>query len=112
MSKRDSEHDGTQGPADEGPQEKRARVEKRYNEDYAVETLAKFCEDWDEITSWEDYLEYLGEHGADEEWETCLGHMDEMVKLIRDQKKLIDELEERLKNKDACITNVIEKLKK
>ena len=115
MSKRDSERDGTQGPADEGPQEKRARVEKRYNEKYVVQTLAEHCkrgeeDDW--FKSWEEYHAYIAEEGEDDDWEKCLEHMEEMVKLIRDQKELIDELEKRLKNKDACITNVIEGLKK
>ena len=112
MSKRDSEHDGAQGPADEGPQEKRARVEKRYNEKYVIQTLAKHCEDVEEFKSWEDYHAYIAEEGEDDDWKKCLEHMEEMVKLIRDQKELIDELEKRLKNKDACITNVIEGLKK
>ena len=90
-------------------------MEKRYNEEYVVETLAKHCKQEDEddcLKSWEEYHAYIAEEGEDIDWEKCLEHMEEMVKLIRDQKELIDELEKRLKKKDACITNVIEGLKK
>ena len=89
---------GTQGPADEATQEIRARVEKRYNERYVVETLAKYCErgEEDELKSWEEYYEYIAEEGEDDDWEKCLEHMNEMVKLIRDQRELISMLSAKL----------------
>jgi len=71
-----------------GPQKVRENLEERYDAAFGTKTFAEVYEDDDGITSWEGFDEWCRDAGK-EETETCLDHMDGMVKLIRDQRELI-----------------------
>jgi hypothetical protein len=88
--------------AAEGVQAAREDVQKRFDQDFGVKTLAKHYQDED-CASWEDYDEWIREYGDDDEYEKCLEHTDEMVTLLRDQNELIRVLCEQLKKKDDSI---------
>lgn len=71
-----------------GPQKVRENLEERYDAAFGTKTFAETHENDDRITSWEQFDEVCRK-AAKDETETCLDHMDGMVKLIRDQRALI-----------------------
>ena len=85
--------------AAEGVQAAREDLQKRFDQDFGVKTLAEEYRDED-CASWEDYDEWIREYGDNDEYEKCLEHTDEMVTLLRDQNEMIRVLCEQLKKKD------------
>ena len=73
-------------------------VQSRYNEKFGVQTFADLYEDSDtkcDITSWEAYDKWVREYGEDET-DTLIDVMHEMVTQVRDQNALIQELYKKL----------------
>jgi hypothetical protein len=71
-----------------GQEKVRENLEERYSAEFGTSSFADTHEDDDRITCWEEFDKWCRDAGK-EETETCLDHMDGMVKLIRDQRALI-----------------------